>query len=48
MLWSLEPVELDQRIDEMTHAEFAKFEAGYRGLVVQNFCRTCALEMLRQ
>ena len=32
----------------MTHAEFARFEAGHRGSTVQNFCRTCALEMLRQ
>ena len=48
MPWNFEPIDLDRRIDEMTHAEFTKFEAGYRGEVVQRFCRTCALEMLRQ
>jgi hypothetical protein len=46
--WDLEPIDLDRRIDEMSRVEFTKFEAGHQGLVVQNVCRTCALEMLRQ
>jgi len=37
-----------RRIDEMTRGGFARFEPRHRGLVVQNLCRTCALEMLRQ
>jgi hypothetical protein len=45
---SLEPVDLSRRIDDLSNAEFKKLEEGHRELVLQNVCRTCALEMLRQ
>jgi hypothetical protein len=45
---AFEPIDLDRRIDELSDAEFVQFEAGQRDTVPQNYCRTCALEMIRQ